>query len=177
MLLSSSSKRAAAWIVVLGLCAASSGCGDPLREDAVGRLGDELPGIPAGPLHRAGQPCLVCHDGSTSTPFSVAGTIHLRIDGAQPAASALVHLADGLGNTYRVATNCAGNFFVRPGDYEPAWPLWVRVEREGWTQVMESPVNGDGSCASCHAPAPGPGSAGPIYMIPFEGEPEEADCP
>jgi hypothetical protein len=177
MMPSSSRKRGAARLVVLALFVVSSGCGDPLRQDAILKLGGELPGVPPGPLHRAGQPCLVCHDGSTSTPFSVAGTISLRMDGAEPAASALVHLADGLGKTYRVATNCAGNFFVRPGDYEPAWPLWVRVEREGWTQEMESPVNGDGSCANCHAPTPGPGSAGPIYVIPFEGEPEETRCP
>ncbi|UQA56936.1 hypothetical protein [Polyangium aurulentum] len=173
----SSLKRAAARLVVLGLCAASSGCGDPLREETIARLGDEAPGIAPGPLHRAGQPCLLCHDGSTSTPFSVAGTIHLRSDGAQPAASTLVRLVDGLGNTHRVATNCAGNFFVRPGDFAPAWPLWIRIERGDWAQEMDSPVNGDGSCATCHAPSPSPGSAGPVYVIPFEGEPEEVSCP
>lgn len=164
-------------LVALWFFAVLSGCNNPLREEAITELGGELSGVPIGPLHRAGQPCLMCHDGSMSTAFSVAGTIHLRFDGAQPAASALVHLADGLGNTYRVATNCAGNFFVRPGDYEPVWPLWVRVEHEDWAQEMDSPVNSDGSCAGCHRASPSPDSAGPIYVNPFEGESEVVGCP
>ena len=177
MISSSSFNRIVAFLAVLGLFTGSLGCIDPLREDAIAKLGGEARGIAPGPLHRAGQPCLICHDGSTSTAFSVAGTIHLREDGAQPAMSALVNLADGLGNTYRVATNCAGNFFVRPGDYDPAWPLWVRVEHDEWEQEMDSPVNSDGSCATCHAPAPKPNSAGPIYVVPFEGESEQTGCP
>lgn len=164
-------------IVIVGLGVIGSGCVDPLREEAIWALGEEAQGIAPGPLHRAGQPCLVCHDGGVSTPFSVAGTIQLTIDGDKPAVSALVQFADGLGTKHVVATNCAGNFFVRPGDFDPIWPLWVRIESEGWTQEMESPVNLEGSCASCHAPLPSSRSAGPVYVYPFESEFSNTSCP
>lgn len=163
-------------VVCAFLCVVCSGCVDPLREKTLADLGPEVSGVPVGPLHRAGQPCLVCHDGTISTPFAIGGTIYLEEDGARPAVSALIDLADGLGNQYRVATNCAGNFFVRPGDFDPAWPLWVRIEHEGWAQEMESPVNENGSCASCHAPTKSAKSPGPVYVFPFASEPRETNC-
>lgn len=161
----------------IGLGALTMGCVDPLRQEAIADLGDEVSGVAPGPLHRQGQPCLTCHDGAISTPFSLAGTIYLRSDGAQPASSAIVSLANGLGEKYHIATNCAGNFFVRPGDFDAVWPVWVRIEHDGWAQEMESPINANGSCASCHAPTTSPKSAGPIFVLPFAGESEEPMCP
>lgn len=164
------------FFAIVGLGGIASACVDPIREQAILELGDEVPEIPVGPLHRAGQPCLLCHDGAVATPFSVAGTIHLDVESDKPAVSALVRLSDGLGHEHRVATNCAGNFFVRPGDFDPAWPLWARIEYDGWIQEMESPINADGSCGSCHAPSTHPQSAGPVYVYPFASEPREVNC-
>lgn len=165
-------------LVALGILGVGSfGCVDPLKEDAITQLGDEAAGVAVGPLHRAGQPCLVCHNGIDSTPFTLAGTIYLETDAAQPAASALVEMANGLGAKFSIATNCAGNFFVRPGDFEAAWPVWVRIKHNGWEQIMESPINEDGSCASCHTPEIGPASPGPVYVLPFAMEHQETTCP
>lgn len=43
---------------------------DPVRSDAVAALGGEAPGVPHGPTHRPGQPCLLGHSN-----FAVAGTV------------------------------------------------------------------------------------------------------
>ncbi|AKT42079.1 uncharacterized protein CMC5_063020 [Chondromyces crocatus] len=153
------------------------GCTDPLKEAAIIELGGEDPAIPAGPLHRAGQPCLLCHDGGVTTPFSVAGTIHRLADAPVAAGGVVVSLVDKRGVTFEAATNCAGNFFVRPGDFTPEYPMWVTIERGEWRQEMESPVNGDGSCATCHTSETGTRSAGQVYILPFELGPEEAGCP
>lgn len=160
------------------MLASTPGCVDPLQEEAVASLGGETPGIPEGPLHRAGQDCLVCHDGTRATELSIAGTIYRLAETEEPVAGALVHFMDLNGATHLAATNCAGNFFVRPGDFTPAYPMWVKIERSGYEQIMESPVNGDGSCAGCHASAARPSSAGRVYLLSFDiALPEEAGCP
>ncbi len=148
-----------------------------MSERAIDELGEEAPGVAEGPLHRPGQPCLACHDGREATPLSVAGTIYKLADSTVPAAFALVYLIDASGATYAAATNCAGNFFIRPGDYTPVYPMWIKVEMGDWLQEMESPVNGEGSCAACHASSPGPSSAGRVFVLPFEVELPETDCP
>ena len=40
---------------------ALAACVDESHELQVQALGAEVPGVPMGPLHRPGQPCLVCH--------------------------------------------------------------------------------------------------------------------
>ncbi|MDI1484257.1 hypothetical protein [Polyangium sp. y55x31] len=152
------------------------GCTNPLQEDAIAALGPESPAIPLGPLHRAGQPCLVCHDGAEATELTVAGTIYERVDSTKPVPDVLVHLVDARGTAYVTATNCAGNFFVRPGDFSPEYPMRVAIEREGFRQEMESPVNGEGSCAVCHATKPGPRSAGRVFLLSVAATLEDR-CP
>src|SRR5450432_160855 len=51
------------------LVCALVGCGDPVHDTAVSALGPEAPGVPKGPLHRPGQPCVLCHgpQGSATT--------------------------------------------------------------------------------------------------------------
>ena len=161
----------------LGLGLAPLGCTDPVREEAILALGPEAPGVAPGPLHRPGQPCLVCHDGATATPLSVGGTIHRLAEERAVAPFVRVNLVDSREETFEAATNCAGNFFVRPGDYTPEYPMWVTISRGEWQQEMESPVNGDGSCATCHAAAAGSRSAGQVYLLPFEVGEEETGCP
>ncbi|TKC99011.1 carboxypeptidase regulatory-like domain-containing protein [Polyangium fumosum] len=160
--------------VFLGI--AGMGCTNPLQEGAIADLGPESPAIPLGPLHRPGQPCLVCHDGAEATELTVAGTIYERADATKPIPDVLVHLVDARGTAYVTATNCAGNFFVRPGDFTPEYPMRVAIERDGFRQEMESPVNVDGSCASCHTNDPSPRSAGRVYLLSVAATLEDR-CP
>lgn len=161
-------------VVCTVLALACEGTSD--SEDAIATLGPEQAGVSQGPLHRAGQPCLVCHNGTEATKLSVAGTIYARQDAADPLSDVRVELIDAIGMRYTAATNCAGNFFVRPSDFTPTFPLWVAIERDGIRQEMESPINGDGSCGSCHAAEEGPRSAGRVYLLPF-GEATNSQCP
>lgn len=127
-------------------------CGDPLREERIAALGPEVRGVPEGPMHRAGQPCLTCHDGKDDAvrEFSVAGTIYAFPIGEEVAVDATVELRDAAGKTYRVATNCAGNFFVEPADFAPTFPVWVSLASDDYRIRMDSPMRRDGSCGSCH---------------------------
>ena len=64
-------------LVLGGTCLAASlvwACGDPVHDARVAALGDERPGVPAGPNHRPGQPCLACHggDGPSDVELAVA---------------------------------------------------------------------------------------------------------
>src|SRR5882672_2217914 len=112
--------------VVLALAAA---CGDPTHQDSVAALGPEAQGVPPGPNHRPGQPCLACHGGSgpASRQFSIGGTVYLTqrtpyADGgapplSAPAVGAAVMLTDSKSSTRTVATNAAGNFFIPLSDW------------------------------------------------------------
>jgi hypothetical protein len=161
----------------LALSACLAACEDPLRENAAETLGPEDPGVVEGPLHRPGQPCLVCHDDGRARAFSVAGTVYLSPDSEEPAPGASVLLVDAVEQRFEAVTNCAGNFFVKPEELEPVYPLWVSLRAGAWTIAMDSPVNRDGSCAGCHEPARGPASAGRVYLFSIAGEPAAAGCP
>ncbi len=140
---------------------------DPVHEEAVADLGGEVPGTPPGPLHRAGQPCLVCHDGSVASPaMSVAGTINDVLGSASPLAGASVVLTAEDGSTFTATTNSAGNFYVEPSSWQPVYPLRVAVEFGGFTAVMTTIIGRDGSCASCHADPVSRISAGRVYLAP-----------
>lgn len=143
---------------------------DPVHTDAVNALGPEVAGVPKGPYHRAGQPCLTCHggEGPAKQQFTVAGTIFYGPANTSPpigVGDAIVTLEDDLGSTYSVTTNCVGNFFIQPGDWPgggPAFPLLVTVSgtvpvptngAETPTQEipsMLSHIGRTGSCADCH---------------------------
>ncbi len=156
---------------------ALAGCADPVREQQRDSLGPEAPGVAQGPLHRAGQPCLICHDDTTARAFAVAGTVHVDPDARVPLVDGLVTLLDARGQSYTAATNCAGNFFVLPEDFTPVYPLRVRVDLGDQGVAMESLVQRDGSCASCHGPTPGPRSAGPVYLSRLPLDPPPRSCP
>jgi hypothetical protein len=153
-------------LVALGVAAC-----DPVHSDAVDALGDEAQGVRRGPLHRPGQPCLTCHDGALGDPnsFSVAGTIFESPDGLTAAVGATVHLTSSNGSDTSVITNAAGNFYLTPSEYTPAYPMHVDVTYARFPTVkMLSNVGRDGSCADCHKDPAGPTSAGHIY-IPLDG--------
>jgi hypothetical protein len=139
---------------------------DPVHSEQVSALGPEQPGVPRGPLHRAGQPCLTCHggDGPASMVFSVAGTVYEQDNARVPFANALVKLTDSAGHHVVTGTNCAGNFFLQPGDFTPSFPMWVAVSYAGQDANMNTPVFRDGSCAGCHVDPRGPSSPGHVYF-------------
>jgi hypothetical protein len=145
--------------------ASTAACADPVREQAIAALGGEAEGVEPGPLHRPGQPCLVCHDSGKASPFSVAGTIYARAEGRAPVNRVTVQLIDSQGRHFDALTNCAGNFLVRPDEFTPHYPLWVTVAVGDQKIDMESPVFRDGSCASCHGDPKGPASAGHAYLL------------
>ncbi|HWL85387.1 MAG TPA: hypothetical protein VNO21_06275 [Polyangiaceae bacterium] len=158
----------AALVALVGLAAAALTCKlDPVHDDAVSDLGDEVAGIPRGPLHRAGQPCLTCHDGSTASPaMSVAGTVYGVLGDATPFAGADVLLTDVNGSTFTGKTNAAGNFYVEQSAWQPTYPLHVVVGVGKVQATMSSIIGRDGSCASCHVDPPSRISAGRVYLVP-----------
>lgn len=144
---------------------AAVGCGDPLRNESIDALGPERRDVPAGPLHRPGQPCLRCHDDSGNASAMVAaGTVFRGIDDFTPAQNVDVMLIDSVGRVAVAGTNCAGNFFLHRGDFDPVLPLWTTLRFGERVIDMESPLNKNGDCAACHAEPVSQASAGHVYM-------------
>lgn len=154
-------------VATLASLGSAGGCEDPVRDAEAAALGPEQPGIPRGPLHRSGQPCLVCHaDGGRASPsFAMAGTVFADADTAVPINQATVVLQDSAGHTQIVATNCAGNFMLQPDELTLQYPIWATVQGAGQTIDMESPIYREGSCASCHSDPRGPASAGHVFLL------------
>lgn len=141
-------------------------CADPVLDQAIEALGPEAPGVPKGPLHRPGQPCVLCHsDAGNAPPFLLAGTVYVDAQSLIPIDDVRVDFIDSFGETFSTTTNCAGSFIVRPQEYSPASPIWVSMQREEVLREMETPIYRDGSCAGCHDDPAGPASAGHVYLI------------
>jgi hypothetical protein len=151
-------------VLVLLATFAAAAC-DPVNDNAVDALGGEASGVGKGPLHRPGQPCLLCHDGALGNPprFTVAGTIFQTDSSRTPASDATVKLTDKNGATTALVTNEAGNFYASPGDFDPVFPLSVVVSFQGTEQKMSSLINGDGSCATCHVDPAGQSAVGHVF--------------
>lgn len=139
---------------LLALLALASGvaCYDPVHEDGVANLGGEQPGTAPGPFHRAGQPCLVCHsyDGPSDTKLAIAGTVYATRGSSAPLDSATITVTDALGVSRGLLSNGAGNFYVRADEWQPTFPVRVKLEAEGVTRTMTTSIGRDGSCATCH---------------------------
>jgi hypothetical protein len=157
--------RRAVFVFAFVLVAAAPSC-DPVHDDAVAALGPEAPGVRPGPLHRPGQPCLTCHDGSTGNPpeFTVAGTVFLDENDTAPASGVGVTLTSANGASFTATTNAAGSFFVRPGEFTPAYPMGVLLIASTTAVRMSTLIGRDGSCATCHHDPAGPSSAGHVFL-------------
>jgi hypothetical protein len=184
-------------LIVLTLIAASAGACfvDPVHDDEVSALGPEDPNVQRGPMHRPGQPCLVCHGGSgpASRRFSVAGTAFAVKGQTQPLLGATIALTDSplSDGTARggvnLATNAAGNFYVTPSDYDPYWPIHVELDfvtQSGCASppcddkaIMVSHIGRDGSCATCHVDPPGPSTPGRVYLYIDQASVPEGGVP
>jgi hypothetical protein len=142
------------------------GCGDPVHDTAVSALGPEAPGVPKGPLHRPGQPCVLCHsDQGGAPPFLLAGTVYISADSLKPIDGVQVKVVDSLEHSFVATTNCAGNFFVRPQDFTSDAPLWISMQRDAVFRVMNTAIYREGSCAACHGDPQGPSLVGHVYLI------------
>ncbi|MFI5297042.1 MAG: hypothetical protein ACHREM_03010 [Polyangiales bacterium] len=156
--------------VALATWAWAAAC-NPVHNQAVAALGGETPGVPKGPTHRAGEPCLTCHDGSLGDPsaFTVAGTIYIDADSKSAAVGAKILLTSIDGSSYTATTNSVGNFYVQSKQFTPNYPMSVTVTYEARpTTIMVSHVGRDGSCADCHTDPAGPSSAGHVF-VPANG--------
>src|SRR5262249_18045619 len=133
------------WLCEAAACALGvlcAGCGDPVRAQRIEQLGPEAIDVAAGPLHRPGQPCLVCHDGEDSDVkrYSVAGTVYLDTASQLAAANVQVDLLDARGRMHTLTSNCAGNFYVESGVFEPSYPLWTALRFDDYRIAMQSPI-------------------------------------
>lgn len=142
---------------LLAVALASTSCVDPVHSDAVAGLGGET-GERPGPFHRAGQPCLTCHGGKGPGPpeFSLAGTIYQTRTGGGALQGAQVTVQDATGAKRVFETNRVGTFYVMKTEWDPVYPLFVRLDYGGKKKIMQTRIGGEGSCAFCHdGPAPG----------------------
>lgn len=152
-------KRLALALVVVLAC-------NPVHNEQVSALPGEVPGVPHGPLHRPGQPCLLCHG-----DFNVAGTVFANPDDRTPATGVSVTLVDSQNSTFVATTNEAGNFFVRTNEWTPVYPMKVSITSNGVTTSMTANVGKNGACAACHSDPVAPFSPGHVYVSADGGTP------
>jgi hypothetical protein len=148
------SRLSAPTLILLGLVLAAAGCNDPVHDNDVASLGPEDPNVPPGPLHRPGQPCMWCHDGTgpASLAFATAGTVFQDMTDSTPLVAARVQMTD-YDNAHVVMpeTNCAGNFFVEAADWDLVFPVRVQVNYGATSALMISHWARSGvGCANCH---------------------------
>ena len=164
--------------LVLALGVALLACAvDPVHNAQVDALGDDPTGMPNGPTHRAGQPCLACHGGSgpAGVQFIFGGTVYAVKGKPDPLANGSVHLTDATNATFDVPTNEVGNFFVTTAEWHPVFPVLVKISQQNSEAEMISHIGRDGSCADCHTSTPGPRSPGPAYLASDQGDLPGAD--
>lgn len=152
---------------VLALALSAGGCIGATPED---RARDALPddGREEGPLHRPGQPCLLCHSpaGGEGPYFSIAGTVY-DTDGVTGRGNVRVSLTDVTGRVWELLTNEAGNFMIEEREWVPVFPVNVDIS-DGTNQIgMRSPISREGSCAHCHGPTLSRTSVGPVEVGAF----------
>lgn len=145
---------------------AAAGCADPVHDDLVASLGPEAPGVPPGPLHRPGQPCLACHDGGgpAAMVMSTAGTIFQDGTDTTPMVAATVELTDANQVVTNALTNCAGNFFLQAVDWIPTFPVHVQVSYGSTSSQMRSHMGKAADCASCHSGTDTQNSVVHVYL-------------
>lgn len=137
----------------------TSSCFNPVHSDEVAALGDEVSGVPTGPTHRPGQPCLVCHGGSGpgSPEFEIAGTIYEYRDVPSGGVDGvMVTLTDVTGKVVTRRSNRAGNFYLQKDSETLYYPLTVELvdtritDMPAGTKPMITTIGRNAGCAFCH---------------------------
>lgn len=173
--------RSRAYFVVTALALVlASGCANPIQDARIAQLGPEDPAIPPSDIHRAGQPCLLCHGAyqGAEPEMTVAGTIygyswdtaHSKADPI-PVKDVTIEISDAFGTSPATPpkTNCAGNFYLTKDDWNPSFPLRVAIrypvtgEENGERVSMGTRISRDGSCNGCHEGRPNQGSPGWVF--------------
>lgn len=158
---------------VLGAAWLGTSCNlDPVHRAGVNNLGPEQEELypVKSEFHRPGEPCALCHSksGPADQEYVLAGTVfwwddpkdaqnfsyYDRVD------QAYVRVVDANKTRKCFVTNCNGNFFVKPEQFERlTFPLLVSVERtvepgkdERTLAIrrMSGHVGREASCAVCH---------------------------
>ncbi len=151
------------------LFVALAGCNNPVIDAQIEALGGESPDTPAGPFHRPGQPCVLCHGVyyGADPQLVIGGTVFRDRQTLMPVENAKVVLYDSVGDIYEMTTNCNGNFMREHGELDPQFPLYAEIycpvygpdgavltDAQGNPQLkvkaMSSWISRDGSCAGCH---------------------------
>jgi hypothetical protein len=165
------------WRHCLPLLGAMVGCGDPAIDQPVLALGPEDPTVAPGPLHRPGQPCVLCHSqAGGESVFSLAGTVYVDATSLKPIDDVRVLIVDARSRRFVATTNCAGNFLVRDTDFVPDFPVWLGLQRGETVRDMDTPVYREGSCAGCHVDPKSPSSAGHVFLIEATEAPPASNC-
>jgi hypothetical protein len=172
---------------LLALATVIVSCRDPVLDDAIDQQGNETSGIDKNEYHRAGQPCVVCHrEGgpASDSVFSIAGTVFAQPKRQVGVENAEVRMTDSDGSKHIAKTNCVGNFFVKPSEWNPKFPILVEVAKNNVRRSMRSPIGREPSCGGCHTmqlPPEDPLSqVGHIYLYGGDepGSPEGSpQCP
>ncbi len=173
-------------IALVLIAAAFLSCADPVLSDAVAVQGAETSGVEKGEFHRAGQPCVTCHQEggpASDSPFTVAGTIFAQPMRQVGVEGAEVRMTDADGTKHTAKTNCVGNFFVKSADWQPKFPILVEVGKNNVRRSMRSAIGREASCAGCHStdlvPTDPLSQLGHVYLFATDepGSPEgAADC-
>lgn len=145
---------------------AVASCGDPVHSNAVDALGPEY--TTPGPLHRAGQPCLVCHGGlgPASKEFSFAGTLYKASTTTDALEGASVEVTDAKSTKGSGKSNKVGNFYIEPATLTPVFPVRVQISFPGGANPsMGTHIGHDGSCAGCHSDPPSPRTPGHVWLV------------
>jgi hypothetical protein len=146
---------------LVALASFSMSCTDPVRDRAIERLGEERDGIPQGPEHRPGQPCVLCHSEggpASDKPFAIAGTIFANDKpDSVGAAGVRVFFIDASSATRTYVTNSVGNFYIPEGEWSDlTYPFKTGIRNDNDAPInMSTTVNREGSCNFCHKPSPG----------------------
>ncbi len=153
------------------------GCADPVHDSAVDALGPEAPGVPAGPTHRPGQPCLTCHGGEGPSSFvmSLGGTVYAQLAPDVVAEGVTVRIVDQKNRTFETTSNCAGNFWVPQREFEPTFPARAALTLGDDDEVMKTEMR-DGSCNGCHVNPESASSPGHLWVLPAAATATAPEC-
>jgi hypothetical protein len=111
---------------------------------------------------RPGEDCMSCHDGSSASQWTVAGTIFSasKADPTQGRRGIAVLVTDAAGSQLTLETNDAGNFYSA----EPLqFPIMVQAQSSTVRMAMQASVS-NGSCNGCHADPPANLAPGRLFV-------------
>jgi len=115
-----------------------------------------------GPSMLPGEDCLLCHNGSRATAWTVSGTVYSDPNApsyaGEEGAQIIVTGADG--KVLTLMSNSVGNFYTAE---EIAKPFAVVVQRGSFKMVMTAPPS-SGACSSCHTVPAVAGAPGRLFV-------------